>query len=623
MKNIKLLGYVGLLSLGLSVTSCETETNNDELMSHINSLKDRISALESLQTQVDALKALMEASSMNYMITSVEEIKDESDNVIGYKISFSDREPIEIYNGGGNTAGMSVTIEADENGKLCWKLNGEFLEVEGEHVEAEGKTPLFQMGEDGILEISYDDGATYTDVPNAEIGGEIGSSVTVTDKGAYYEFTISGQTYNVLKYKELTVLFTGSGVDGNVAIVDESTNPLEITYEIDGLYEGQSSVIMAFAGEGCSVALDETQQKMTVTPDESVNLIGKKITVFVSDGGQRTIMRTISFVDTVLDLSGTEVSGNTLTVPEQGETMTVAVSSNYESSEITVSIPENAKDWITVDESSTIKSRAIESYNLILTFTANEGISRTAELSVGKADGKNVTLTVKQTGALGDPVSLTVNYTGSSLETFLTNTGNTGGVNITTVTDLTITGAKLVDADLKYLTNLSKNNSLRNLDISASSTTQLVYQAFYQGLFTSINLPTALTSIAGSAFASCANLTELIIPEKVSTVSNYAFSGCTNLKVIKFTGNSLEFKNTNDSNANNVFKDCTSLENITILSETVPEISLDNSNNFTGVPANCILYVPSDLVDDYQSSNWGKALGADNIQQIPEEAVVE
>ena len=125
-------------------------------------------------------------------------------------------------------------------------------------------------------------------------------------------------------------------------------------------------------------------------------------------------------------------------------------------------------------------------------------------------------------------------------------------------------------------------NSLESLVLN-SNITSITSSAFRScnNLY-SITIPSKVTSIAANAFDSDTGLTELTIPAAVTSIAAQAFNGCKNILEYHF------------------------------LSETPP--TLANTNAFTGIDANCIIYVPRTenpsseeptILEKYQTAtNW-------------------
>ena len=67
-----------------------------------------------------------------------------------------------------------------------------------------------------------------------------------------------------------------------------------------------------------------------------------------------------------------------------------------------------------------------------------------------------------------------------------------------------------------------------------------------------IEVPDGTVTLSGYAFASCRDVTEIILPPSLSYIMDYAFSGCTGLTSLVLPGN-LHFI------SNHVFSGCTQL----------------------------------------------------------------
>ena len=171
---------------------------------------------------------------------------------------------------------------------------------------------------------------------------------------------------------------------------------------------------------------------------------------------------------------------------------------------------------------------------------------------------------------------------------------------------------------------------------------------------TSITIGSGVTSIGQSAFSNCSGLTSCNIPSGVTTIGSYAFSNCTSLSSLTFAEGSqlttignYAFRNCRSLRGDivlpsgltsigqyaftnciymdsitipsgvTVFNDsilygCVSLNSITIMATTPPELGVSSLDN-TG---NCPIYVLAEAVDTYKADiTWG--IYADRIEAIP------
>ena len=139
--------------------------------------------------------------------------------------------------------------------------------------------------------------------------------------------------------------------------------------------------------------------------------------------------------------------------------------------------------------------------------------------------------------------------------------------------------------------------------------------------FTTINLPSSLTSIGTAAFEGCTSLTNINIPANVTTIGSGAFAHCSNLVNIvlpegieaiymytfiacKSLTNVAIPKGVNYI-GNLSFASCTNLSVIHCKAVVPPILE---SNAFIRIAKDCIIYVPEDSVEAYKSADgWSES----------------
>lgn len=531
MRNLKNLSGICLMSLALVMPSCENNDNSDELMSGLNGLEKRVEALEALQDQITAIQELLEAAQRNH-ITSVEDVTDEAGNVIGYKINFQDSDPITIYNGG-SASGPQITVE-EEDGELYWKVNGEWLLDGNENkVPAQGKTPTFRVNSvTGKWEYSFNS-ADWNVVEGAPTGGGIAIN---TDNEDYVRFTLdNGTTIDIPWYKPLGIEFSMDGKVKNNFQIDGSATSYTIDYSITGLKPTDNPVIKAFAdNKDYNVVVEQGPEagKGSIRVSNSSAIEQGLVTVLVSDGDQRTIMRTITFVSSD--------SGTTITVTADSYNVSSAGNSNlqidFESDvqmvNLEVVIPEGV-DWISCNNG--VESRAY--FKCVLNVSSND---------TDKSRSATITLRDKTPATVVAPVAITINQASSTVSVENVTAGGLqaalAGKSPETITSLKISGELNAD-DMAYLRTLVINTSgakLEKLNLKYCSVpnNSIGVKQFNgtSNVLKEIILPDNLVSIEQDAFRYL-KLTSIVIPSSVERVKENAFMNNDNLTEVVIEGN--------------------------------------------------------------------------------------
>lgn len=114
---------------------------------------------------------------------------------------------------------------------------------------------------------------------------------------------------------------------------------------------------------------------------------------------------------------------------------------------------------------------------------------------------------------------------------------------------------------------------------------------------TSLDLGKSVTFVSNYAFAGCYNLSKIFIPRSVEALCVGAFQDCTNLKDVTIDMDHQGFSVDSD-----VFRDCYSLEKITCLAMTPPELDNQRGGLSENILKSVSLMVPHSTVDAYREA---------------------
>ena len=149
--------------------------------------------------------------------------------------------------------------------------------------------------------------------------------------------------------------------------------------------------------------------------------------------------------------------------------------------------------------------------------------------------------------------------------------------------------------------------SLAGIAIPDGVTSISTYAFLYCYSLASITIPDSVTSIGSNAFQSCGSLASITIPDSVTSIGNSLFYGCYSLA-------SITIPDSVTSIDGYAFRYCYGMAEYHLKPTTPPTLS--NTNAFSNIPSDCIIYVPAGCLEAYQNAtNW--ATYANKMQEEP------
>lgn len=128
-----------------------------------------------------------------------------------------------------------------------------------------------------------------------------------------------------------------------------------------------------------------------------------------------------------------------------------------------------------------------------------------------------------------------------------------------------------------------------------SGVTSIGASAFYNcPSLASVTIPSGVTSIESNTFNYCSSLASVSIPDDMTSFGTYAFSGCHSLA-------SVTIPSSVTSISGQAFSNCYGMAEYHFKPTTPPTLAYTNA--FTGIPSDCVMYVPAASLTDYQTAN--------------------
>lgn len=527
---------------------------------------DNLRALcDQFNKDIQALQAIVEVLQAKDEVTSVEPLLENGDEV-GYTIYFEKHSPINIYHGKNGQDGQDgqdgtdgtdgkdgkdgvspmIGVRQDTDGIYYWTLNGEWLTDEtGNKIKAQGTdgadgtdgtdgaTPRLKIGEDGYWYISYsgnDDDWTQLGKATGENGqdgqpgqdGQDGDSFfkNLTEDEDYVYLTLASDdsTIAVPKHKPMSISFSETE---DIRALPSQTYPIQ--YTITGATD--KTVIKALAQDGFRAEVKPTDTSTgTIEITTPSTILSSEVLVFVTDGEERTIMRSINFVEGVINITNCSY-----TVAYMGGRVDVELSTNID---YTVEIPAEDQSWISLVPASRVVMRD-ETVSFMIAQNNSTQLRYSIIKLVDKLGVTSETIQISQRGGSSQDLHV---ETAGGLEQLISKE------DAQIIEELKLTGhLNTFDYEfLKTMPNL-KTVDLSDLDdetipasaFSGSKVTTVLLplnlktissRAFFQSAITSVYIPETVESIGENAFAETTSLTgNVTIPGSVATIGSYAF----------------------------------------------------------------------------------------------------
>ena len=626
----------------VALTSCKYD--DDDLWNSVHGLENRVAKLEELckqmNTNISSLQTIVTALQNNVYVTGTTPLMKDGKE-IGYTITFSKGNPITIYHGkdgqdGEDGTTPTIGVKKDTDGVYYWTLNGEFIVVDGEKIQAEGKdgtngtngtTPQFKIENDYWF-VSYDNGANWTQLGKAT--GEDGVGSDSMFSGVDYEtstdyviFTLSNgtqiklPTWSAFEALQRLCNETNTNLSALQTIVTALQNNDYIT-SVDPLTENGKVV-------GYTIKFAKSNPLLIyICKDGADGVDGNTPVIGVKKDTDGIYYWTLDGEFIVVDgqkIKAQGTDGNNGTDGSDGVTPKLEIREGY----WWISY-DNGTNWTQLGKATGEDGKDADSIKI----TQDEN-----NVYFELADGTVITMpqnndTTTQNIQFADPIT---KYLCSSQ---WLNSSNIDNLN---------SWDKNLDGELSYQ--------------EAANVKYIGYYHYFHGSaissFNELRYFIGVTYIGKEAFKDCSKLYTIVIPDNVKTIEQNAFSGCSDLQFVTWGNNITDIQD-------RAFYGCTSLRfiilgdyvetigayafygassiNISTLRVTLPasvksigDYAFHNRNvefvycksltppflgganvfgNDWGTSWKCKYYVPMSAVDDYKKAPYWKDLG-DNI----------
>ena len=620
----KLLAFTALLAV-VAFTSCKYD--DDDIWNSVHGLENRVAKLEELckqmNTNISSLQIIVTALQKNDYVTGITPVMQDGKEV-GYTITFSKSNPITIYHGkdgqngedgtdGKDGATPTIGVKQDADGVYYWTLNGEYIVVDGEKIQAEGKdgtdgkngtTPQFKIENDYWF-ISYDNGDTWTQVGKATgedgkdgedgVGGDsMFSGVDYETSTDYVIFTLSNgtqiklPTWSAFEALQRLCNETNTNLSALQAIVTALQNNDYIT-SVDPLTENgkvvgytikfaKSNPIVIYNGKDGADGVDGNTPIIGVKKDADGIYYWTLNGEFIIVDGQKIKAQGTNGSD---GLDGTD-----------GVTPKLEIRDGYWH----VSY-DNGTNWMQLGKATGEDGADGKDGNSIkITQDEDNVYFELVDRTI---------ITISKTGQTTPSPTETISFDDPAVKALCIQNWDTNGDD-----ELSYKEA----AAITDISNVFQSTAIESFDELEYfiGITQIGENAFSNcSNLTNIILPKQIIEIGKSAFFACEKLSNIIIPDMVTTIGAGAFSSCSSMvsatigeKVV--TIGSRAFSNNPGNNLTVIF----------CKPPTPPQLDGDSLQGSSSYPFQGMqgkFYVPMTSVDSYKTTGAWRTYYASKI----------
>lgn len=299
-----------------------------------------------------------------------------------------------------------IGVKLDSDGKYYWTLDGKFIEAGGKKLPVSGEdgiTPVFKI-ENGMWYVSYDKEATWKECGEATgaDGDAFFKHVETSEDGRWVYLTLADDTVLTLElYKEFGIAFESLP---ELIMAGATT---EIPFVLTGADDKSIVEAIAKGDWEAEVVMDGTTGGRIVVKAPAESSTGRVI-VLLSDGGSKTIMKTLTFISGVMN-----VTTQSQEAAAVGGTVSFELETDLDYEAV---IPADAKGWL-----SRVETRALRQETLTFSAKANDTMEpRSAKIELTSSGVVVETLLVYQKANL-DPTAFVVkvDVTASSMKNTL------------------------------------------------------------------------------------------------------------------------------------------------------------------------------------------------------------